>query len=159
MENLRLGAPSRLNNDLTLYSFPQNENARRGMANDKYHKMRADLEAEKGKIAILKEQIIKTRVCFLFAHFRLTFVRIIFEYSLCTVLSPTCRTCHQGQGHCRAVQAYPAAGQREQDPEGGEEGDVEDARGFHESPAGFRLRGDQSLEGGACDPKGSEASC
>ena len=53
MENLRLGAPSRLNNDLTLYLFPQNENARRGMANDKYQKMHADLEGEKGKTAIL----------------------------------------------------------------------------------------------------------
>src|SRR3954465_4471016 len=69
MENIRLGAPSRLNNDLTLYLFPQNENARRGMANDKYQKMRADLEAENGKTAILKEQIIKNKSLFSFCAF------------------------------------------------------------------------------------------
>ena len=68
MENLRLGAPSRLNNDLTLYLFPQNENARRGMANDKYQKMCADLEAEKGKTAFLKEQITKSKRLFSFSH-------------------------------------------------------------------------------------------
>ena len=49
------------------------------MANDKYQKMRADLEAEKGKTAILKEQIIKNKSLFSFAHFRLTFVPIISE--------------------------------------------------------------------------------
>src|SRR3954465_7485873 len=69
MENLRLGAPSRLNNDLTLYLFPQNENAQRGMANDKYQKMRADLEAEKGKTTILKERIIKNKSLFSFCAF------------------------------------------------------------------------------------------
>src|SRR3954471_16428721 len=69
MENLRLGAPSRLNNDLTLYLFPQNENARRGMANVKYQKMRMDLEAEKGNTAILKEQIIKNKSLFSFCAF------------------------------------------------------------------------------------------
>src|SRR3954462_8620735 len=69
MENLRLGAPSRLNNDLTLYLFPQNKNARRGMANDKYQKMRVDLEAEKGKTTILKEQIIKNKSLFSFCAF------------------------------------------------------------------------------------------
>src|SRR3954466_2182210 len=36
------------------------------MANDKYQKMRADLEAEKGKTAILKEQIIKNKSLFSF---------------------------------------------------------------------------------------------
>src|SRR3954470_20877143 len=66
MENFRLGAPSRLNNDLTLYLLSQNENARRGMDNDKYQKMRVDLEAEKGKTAILKEQIIKNKSLFSF---------------------------------------------------------------------------------------------
>src|SRR3954467_552713 len=129
------------------------------MANDKYQKMHADLEAEKGKTVILTEQIIKNKSLFSFCAFRLVFVNTFPEYSLCTLFSPTCRTCRQGQGHCRAVQAYPAAGQREKDPEGGEEGDAEDARGFHEGPVGFRLHGNQSLEGGACDPKGSEASC
>src|SRR3954471_14008899 len=69
MENLRLEAPSRSNIDITLYLFPQNENARRGMANDKYQKMRADLEAEKGKTAILKEQIIKNKSLFSFCAF------------------------------------------------------------------------------------------
>src|SRR3954465_12797382 len=49
-----------------LFFFPQNENARRGMANDKYQKMRADLEAEKGKTAILKEHIIKNKSLFSF---------------------------------------------------------------------------------------------
>src|SRR3954470_12848358 len=112
----RLGAPSRLNNGLTFFFFPQNENARRGMANDKYQKMRADLEAEKDKTAILKEHIIKNKSLFSFCAFRLVFVPTFSEYSLCTLLSPTCRTCRQGQGHCRAVQAHPAAGQREQDP-------------------------------------------
>src|SRR3954465_7240905 len=34
------------------------------MANDKYKKMRADLEAEKGKTAFLKEQIIKSKHLF-----------------------------------------------------------------------------------------------
>src|SRR3954469_3282538 len=89
MENLRLGAPSRLNNDLTLYLFPQNENARRGMSNDKYQKMRADLEAEKGKTAILKEQIIKNKILFSFCAFRLGLVPSFSEYSLCTLFSPT----------------------------------------------------------------------
>src|SRR3954469_24639088 len=84
MENLRLGPPSRLNNDLTLYLFPQNENARRGMANDKYQKMRADLEAEKGKTGILKEQVIKNKSLFSFCAFRLGFVPIFSEYLLCT---------------------------------------------------------------------------
>src|SRR3954470_9474364 len=65
----RLGAPSRLNNGLTFCFFPHNENARRGMANDKYQKMRADLEAEKGKTAILKEQIIKNKSLFSFCAF------------------------------------------------------------------------------------------
>ena len=36
------------------------------MANDKYQKMRADLEAEKGKTAILKEQITKGKSLFSF---------------------------------------------------------------------------------------------
>src|SRR4051812_46907573 len=36
------------------------------MANDKYQKMRSDLEAEKGKTAILKEQIIKNKSLFYF---------------------------------------------------------------------------------------------
>src|SRR3954471_22336086 len=36
------------------------------MANDKYQKMRANLEAEKGKTAILKEQIIKNKSLFYF---------------------------------------------------------------------------------------------
>ena len=44
------------------------------MANDKYQKMRADLEAEKGKTAILKEQIIKNKSLFSFCAFRLGFV-------------------------------------------------------------------------------------
>src|SRR3954468_17325933 len=66
MESFRLGAPSRLNNSLNFFFVPQNENARRGMANDKYQKMRADLEAEKGKTAILKEQIIKNKSLFSF---------------------------------------------------------------------------------------------
>src|SRR3954463_5139620 len=48
--------------------FPQNENARRGLANDKYQKMRADLEAEKGKTAFLKEQITKSKRLFSFSH-------------------------------------------------------------------------------------------
>src|SRR3954465_6488267 len=69
MENLRLGAPSRPNSDLMLYLFPQNENARRGMANEKYQMMRADLEAENGKTAILKEQIIKNKSLFYFCAF------------------------------------------------------------------------------------------
>src|SRR3954467_12600292 len=105
MENLRLGAPSRLNNDLTLYLFPQNNNARRGMANDKYQKMRADLEAEKGKTAILKEQIIKSKSLFLFAHFVL--VLCLHSPSTHCVLCflRLCRTCCQGQGYCRVVQA------------------------------------------------------
>src|SRR4051812_42176125 len=60
--------PSRLNNGLTFFFFPQNENARRGMANDKYQKMRADLEAEKGKTAFLKEQITKIKRLFSFSH-------------------------------------------------------------------------------------------
>src|SRR3954467_8261701 len=38
------------------------------MANDKYQKMRADLEAEKGKIAFLKEQITKRKRVFSFSH-------------------------------------------------------------------------------------------
>ena len=84
MENLRLGAPSRLNNDLTLYLFPQNENARRGMANDKYQKMRADLEAEKGKTAILKEQIIKNKSLFSFcalpSYFCAFLLRVLTVY-------------------------------------------------------------------------------
>src|SRR3954467_4383288 len=69
MENFRLEAPSRRNNNLILYLFPQNENARRGMANEKYQKMRVDLEAEKGKTAILKEQIIKNKSLFSFCAF------------------------------------------------------------------------------------------
>src|SRR3954463_1884020 len=69
MENLRLEAPSRPNSNVTLYLCPQNENARRGMANDKYQKMRADLEAEKGKTAILKEHIIKNKSLFSFCAF------------------------------------------------------------------------------------------
>src|SRR4051812_40911349 len=52
--------------DRTTFNFllPQNENAWRGVANDKYHKMRADLEAEKGKTAFLKEQIIRSKRLF-----------------------------------------------------------------------------------------------
>src|SRR4051812_11331155 len=38
------------------------------MANDKYQKMRADLEAEKGKTAFLKEQITKSKRLFSFSH-------------------------------------------------------------------------------------------
>ena len=38
------------------------------MANDKYQKMRADLEAEKGKTAFLKEQITKSKRLFSFLH-------------------------------------------------------------------------------------------
>ena len=86
------------------------------MANDKYQKMRADLEAEKGKTAILKEQIIKNKSLFSFCAFRLDFVPTFSEYSLCNLFSPNCRACSQDQGYCRAVQAHPAAGQREQDP-------------------------------------------
>src|SRR3954465_4553772 len=89
MENLRLGAPSRPNSDLTLYLFPQNENARRGMANDKYQKMRTDLEAERGKTAILKEQIIKNKSLFYFCAFPSYFCATIAECSLCTLFSPT----------------------------------------------------------------------
>src|SRR3954470_23162783 len=48
--------------------FPQNKSAQRGMANDKYQKMRADLEAEKGKTAFLKEQITKSNRLFYFSH-------------------------------------------------------------------------------------------
>src|SRR4051812_37967796 len=81
--------PSRLNNGLTFFFSPQNENARRGMANDKYQKMRADLEAKKGKTAILKEQIIKNKSLFSFCAFRLGLVPTFSEYSLCTLFSPT----------------------------------------------------------------------
>ena len=35
------------------------------MANDKYQKMRVDLQAKKGKIAFLKEQITKSKRLFL----------------------------------------------------------------------------------------------
>src|SRR5215216_1834520 len=84
MENLRLGAPSSLNNDLTLYLFSQNENARRGMANDKYQKMRADLEAEKGKTAFLKEQIIKSKrlffLSFSYSDLILCILRVLTVY-------------------------------------------------------------------------------
>src|SRR3954462_2198936 len=84
MENLGLGAPSRLNNDLTLFFFPQNENARRGMANDKYQKMRADLEAEKGKTAFLKEQIIKSKrlffLSFLYSNLNLCILRVLIVH-------------------------------------------------------------------------------
>src|SRR3954465_799127 len=38
------------------------------MANDQYQKMRADLEAEKGKTAFLKEQITKSKRLFSNAH-------------------------------------------------------------------------------------------
>src|SRR3954470_576382 len=38
------------------------------MANDKYQKMCADLEAEKGKTAFLKEQIMKSKRLFSFSH-------------------------------------------------------------------------------------------
>src|SRR3954470_22432757 len=53
--------------------FPQNENAQRGMANDKYQKMRADLQAEKGKTAFLKEHITKSKRLFFlsFSHYDL----------------------------------------------------------------------------------------
>src|SRR3954469_15998326 len=58
--------------DRTTFNFllPQNENAWRGVANDKYQKMRADLEAEKGKTAFLKEQITKSKRLFFlsFSH-------------------------------------------------------------------------------------------
>ena len=67
MVNLRLGAPRRPNIDLTLYLCPQNENARRGVSNDKFQKMHADLEAEKGKTAFLKDQITKGKSLFLFS--------------------------------------------------------------------------------------------
>src|SRR3954462_1210019 len=81
--------PTRLNNGLTFFFFPQNENARRGMANDKYQNMCTDLEAEKDKTAILKEQIIKNKSLFSFCAFRLGFVPTFSEYSLCTLFSPT----------------------------------------------------------------------
>src|SRR3954469_7679129 len=38
------------------------------MANDKYQKMRADLEVEKGKTSFLKEQITKSKRLFSFSH-------------------------------------------------------------------------------------------
>src|SRR4051812_32100091 len=65
------------------------------MANDKYQKMRVDLEAEKSKTAILKEQIIKNKSLFSFCAFHLGFVPMFCEYLLCTLLYPTCRTCCQ----------------------------------------------------------------
>src|SRR3954471_22715727 len=99
MENLRLETPSRTNNDLTLNLFPQNENARRGMANDKYQKMRADLEAEKGKTAILKEQIIKNKSLFSYYAFPSYFcahnIRVLtvhFAFSDLQNMSPRPRT-------------------------------------------------------------------
>src|SRR3954465_1522980 len=46
------------------FLLPRNENSRRGVANDKYQKMRTDLEAEKGKTAFLKEHIIKSKRLF-----------------------------------------------------------------------------------------------
>ena len=42
------------------------------MANEKFQKMRADLEAEKGKTAFLKEQIIKSKRLFSFVFRILT---------------------------------------------------------------------------------------
>src|SRR3954470_15668270 len=64
--------------------FPQNENARRGMANDKYQKMRADLEAEKGKTAFLKEQIIKSKhlffLSFSYSDLNLCILRVLTVY-------------------------------------------------------------------------------
>src|SRR4051812_14149609 len=69
--------------DRTTFNFllPQNENAWRGVANDKYQKMRADLEAEKGKTAFLKEQIIKSKRLFFlsFSYSDLVFVPIILQ--------------------------------------------------------------------------------
>ena len=49
---------------MILVFFPQSENARRGVANEKFHKMHAKLEAEKGKTAFLKEQITKSKSLF-----------------------------------------------------------------------------------------------
>src|SRR3954468_6291461 len=79
--------------------FPQNENARRGMANDKYQKMRADLEAEKGKTAILKEQIIKNKSLFSYHAFpsyfyvhNLRVLTVYFVFSDLQNMSPSPRT-------------------------------------------------------------------
>ena len=44
------------------------------MANDKYQKMRADLEAEKGKTAILKEHIIKKQESVFFLRISVLFL-------------------------------------------------------------------------------------
>src|SRR3954465_14986358 len=46
------------------FLLPRNENSRRGVANERYQKMRADLDAEKGKTAFLKEQITKSKRLF-----------------------------------------------------------------------------------------------
>src|SRR3954469_21391802 len=66
------------------FFFPQNENARRGVANDKYQKMRAHLEDEKGKTAFLKEQIIKSKrmffISFSYSDLNLCILRVLTMY-------------------------------------------------------------------------------
>src|SRR4051812_16758886 len=72
--------------DRTTFNFllPQNENAWRGVANDKYQKMRADLEAEKGKSAFLKEHIIKSKrlffLSFSYSDMNLCILRVLTVY-------------------------------------------------------------------------------
>src|SRR3954463_9987070 len=54
------------------------------MDNDKYQKMRADLEAEKGKTAFLKEQIIKSKrlffLSFSYSDLYLCILRVLTVY-------------------------------------------------------------------------------
>src|SRR3954464_337771 len=73
--------------------------------------MRKDLEEEKGKTAILKEQITKGKSLFSFQfHAQLVLVLLIADYSLCSVISPTRRSYCQGQGCHRIIDKYAIGG-------------------------------------------------